>query len=103
MPHALESARELNGRRRRKVVRLVAVASLVSVGLVTSAAGSTSAGGVPAHDHFQVTANGSVVQIGPHVCDNPDVLHAAFHNFHANVHQGAPTGTGGMAIQVVFC
>jgi hypothetical protein len=103
MPHASGSAHELNGRRRRKFVRLVAVASLASVGFAAIAAGSTSAGRVPPHDHFQVTANGSVVQIGPHVCDHPDVLHEAFHNFHANVHQGAPTGTGGVAIQVVFC
>jgi hypothetical protein len=103
MPYASGSVHELDRRRRRKFVRLTAVASLASVGLVTGAAGSTKADGVPAHDHFQVTSNGSVVQIGPHVCDHPDELHEAFHNFHSHVHTGAPTGTGGMTIQVVFC
>jgi hypothetical protein len=103
MPHTSGSTHELNGRQRRKFVRLAAVASLASVGLVSAAASSTKADGVPAHDHFQVLANGSVIQIGPHVCDHPDELHAAFHNFHSHVHTGEPTSTGGMTIQVVFC
>jgi hypothetical protein len=81
----------------------MAVASLAVVVPVSAGAGSTKADGVPAHDHFQVTSSGRVVQIGPHVCDHPDELHAAFHNFHSHVHTGAPTGTGGLTIQIVFC
>jgi len=82
---------------------VAAVASLASAALAASVAGSTNAEGVPAHDHFQITANGSRVQIGPHVCDHPDELHAAFHEFHSHVHTGAPTKVGGITIQVEFC
>jgi hypothetical protein len=102
MPHTSGSTDQLTRRRRRTYLRLATVASLAAVGLVASA-GSTGADGVPSHDHFQVLANGSRIQIGPHVCDHPGELHEAFHNFHDHVHQGAPRLIGGMTIEVVFC
>jgi hypothetical protein len=103
MPHTSTSPGQLAGRRRRTFLRLAAVASLATVGLVASAAGPTGADGVPSHDHFQVLANGTRIQIGPHVCDHPEELHEAFHDFHDHVHQGAPRLIGGMTIEVVFC
>ena len=103
MPHKPDSAHQLNGRGRRKWLRLAAVASLASAGLAAGVAGSSSADGVPAHDHFQILADGSRIQIGPHVCDHPDELHSAFHQFHSHVHQGAPRTIGGITIAVEFC
>lgn len=51
------------------------------------------------HDHFlTVPGNGSVVQVGPRVCELPH-LHWAFHKFHTNVHVGQPP----TAISPVFC
>lgn len=72
----------------------------VAFGLV---AGSAHATGVPTHDHFlNVPGNDSVVQVGPPVCDNPD-LHDAFHNFHANVHTGSPKTEGGLVLFATLC
>jgi hypothetical protein len=103
MLQALGSAQRINRRRRAVLVRLFAVASVTSVGVLASAAGSASADGVPNHDHFLTTPSGDVVQVGPPVCEHPDVLHEAFHNFHDNVHTGAPTSTGAVAISRVLC
>jgi hypothetical protein len=102
MRHTSGSSGALGSQRRQTFIRLGVVASLATVGLVASA-GSTGADGVPAHDHFLVTPSGSVVQIGPHVCDHPDELHEPFHNFHAHVHTGSPTKVGGLTIRVEFC
>ena len=46
---------------------------------------------IPAHRHYVRTPNGDLVQVGPRLCDNPD-LQQAFNEFHANLHtvvQGA--------------
>lgn len=40
---------------------------------------------VPAHRHFVKQANGAMVEVGPRLCDNPD-LQDAFNQFHANIH-----------------
>jgi hypothetical protein len=86
------------------VRRFFAVVSVASIGVLAGAAGTASATGVPSHDHFLTTpGSGNVVQIGPHVCEQPDVLHDAFHNFHENVHTGAPTGTAGLTISRTLC
>jgi len=63
--------------------------------------------GAPAHGHAQprhhehfmtVPGNGMEVQVGPHVCELPQ-LGRAFHEFHSNVHIGQP----GHAMRVEFC
>ena len=38
---------------------------------------------VPAHRHFVKQANGALVEVGPRLCDNPDLQHAFNH---ANIH-----------------
>lgn len=45
---------------------------------------------VPAHRHFIVTPNGNVVEVGPDVCDDPN-LQDAFNQFHYNVHHNFGT------------
>ncbi len=78
-------------------------ALLCGAAVVGVSAGSSSADGVKRHDHFLQKPNGDLVQVGPHVCDNPN-LHEAFHNFHRHVHTGSPTSTGAVTImRSVFC
>jgi hypothetical protein len=50
-------------------------------------------GNIPAHRHFIRTANGDFQQIGPDVCDNPN-LQKAFNQFHNNIHVVSATGIG---------
>ena len=48
---------------------------------------------IPKHRHYIATPTGSLVEVGPNVCDNPD-LQRAFNQFHNNVHAVSPTGIG---------
>jgi len=48
---------------------------------------------VPRHRHFVRTADGSLVEVGPRVCDNPS-LQSAFNQFHNNVHMVTAAGIG---------
>ena len=43
---------------------------------------------VPKHRHFIMTPNGDLAQIGPDICEDPD-LQEAFNQFHYNVHRSA--------------
>ncbi|QNN64274.1 hypothetical protein H9L12_07875 [Sphingomonas rhizophila] len=40
------------------------------------------------HQHYVLTPNGSRVEVGPNICDHPD-LQYAFNQFHYNVHHSA--------------
>jgi hypothetical protein len=76
----------------------------ISIGVLAATAAPAFAGGVPNHNHFLTTpGSGGVVQVGPPVCENPEVLHRAFHNFHDNVHTGAPAAVGDLAVSRVLC
>lgn len=44
---------------------------------------------VEPHNHWLTTGSGSVVHVGPKVCDNP-AIYDAWLNFHLNVHVGVP-------------
>jgi hypothetical protein len=46
---------------------------------------------VPPHRHFIANAAGEMVEVGPVVCDNPN-LQAAFNQFHNNLHISAGQG-----------
>ena len=84
--------------------RFFAAALLAVVGALVGTTATVHAGGVPNHNHFLTTPGSeNVVQIGPHVCDNPEVLHDAFHKFHSNVHTGAPKTVGGLSVSAVLC
>lgn len=79
------------------------MALLCSAAVVGVSAGSSTADSVRRHDHYLVQADGTEIQVGPRVCDNPN-LHEAFHNFHSHVHTGSPTSTGGLTIiRSAFC
>ena len=84
--------------------RVFAILFVAVLGVLGGSVATAHADGVPNHDHFLTTpGQGNVVQVGPHVCDNPEVLHDAFHNFHENVHTGSPTGVGGLVINRTLC
>ncbi len=40
---------------------------------------------IPPHRHFVRTPSGTLVEVGPRVCDDPS-LQDAFNQFHSNVH-----------------
>jgi hypothetical protein len=48
---------------------------------------------VPAHRHWIQTPTGEYVEVGPNVCDNPN-LQRAFNQFHNNVHRVTGSGIG---------
>ena len=51
---------------------------------------------IPRHRHFVQTTSGTLVEVGPRVCDDPS-LQDAFNQFHSNVHHAlspiSPPGT----------
>jgi hypothetical protein len=71
------------------------MASLVLVGLVAFSAATAAAdpnlANVPAHRHFITLSSGERIEVGPRVCDNPD-LQKAFNQFHNNLHVSAGWG-----------
>jgi hypothetical protein len=67
----------------------------VLVGLVMFSAATAAAdpdlSNVPAHRHYITLGGGERIQIGPRVCDNPN-LQNAFNQFHNNLHVSAGHG-----------
>jgi hypothetical protein len=51
---------------------------------------------VPPHRHFVETPTGELVEVGPQVCDNPN-LQRAFDQFHNNVHRATGSSIGPVA------
>jgi hypothetical protein len=74
------------------------LASILLVGLVGFSAVTATADpnltDVPAHRHWIQLESGVTIQVGPSVCDNPN-LQQAFNQFHNNLH--FPTGGHGPA------
>ena len=70
---------------------LLAVATV----LVTAAIGLADPGlsNVPPHRHWISTPAGSLVEVGPRVCDKPS-LQNAFNQFHNNIHSVTSSGIG---------
>jgi hypothetical protein len=73
---------------------LIAIAAV----LMTAAIGLADPGltDVPAHRHWVSTPAGELVEVGPRVCDNPNVQEA-FNQFHNNLHALTPSGIGPVA------
>jgi len=69
---------------------LSAVLVLLSAAVTSSA--DPGLGTVPPHRHWIATSSG-MVQVGPRVCDNPN-LQSAFNQFHNNIHVAGPTSIG---------
>jgi hypothetical protein len=71
------------------------LASILLVGLVgftaATAAADPNLNNVPPHRHYITMGGGEMVEVGPLVCDNPD-LQGAFNQFHNNLHVSAGFG-----------
>jgi hypothetical protein len=84
----------------RRMILAFASVLLLQLGVM---AGSARAQVLP-HDHFlTVPGTGEEVQVAPPRCDLGEKLDRAFLEFHANVHTGEPTDTGGLTITPDFC
>jgi type 1 fimbria pilin len=69
-------------------MRRFILVALVASGFAAFGAVPASADHVPPHQHFVVTANGTLIPVGPDACTfGPS---QAFDNFHFNVHLGTP-------------
>jgi hypothetical protein len=72
------------------------LAGILLVGLVGFSALTATAdpnlNDVPAHRHWISLENGMKIQVGPSVCDNPN-LQQAFNQFHNNLHVSAGHGS----------
>jgi hypothetical protein len=68
-------------------MRKLLLIAITALAFAFSAAPTLAA--VPPHDHWLTTGSGSVVHVGPKVCDNP-AIYDAWLNFHTNVHVGVP-------------
>jgi hypothetical protein len=64
---------------------LVLVVLTGMLGIAGVAIADPGLSNVPAHRHFVKTPDGQMVQVGPRLCDNPNLQHA-FNEFHANIH-----------------
>ncbi len=73
---------------RRGFVSL-ALGSTVMLAAATPALADRAGPDVPPHRHFIVKPTGEWVEVGPRVCDNPQ-LQEGFNQFHHNVHLGTP-------------
>ena len=80
---------------KRRVVlagTVAAAAGVMTLGLATAASGGPPAGTVPAHQHYVITATGTLVPVGPNACENGKSIQ--FDNFHNNIHRGQPFANG---------
>lgn len=73
----------------RNLIRL-ALAGAIAASLtgVAGLSAAQPAGNVPPHHHY-VNVDGTLVEVGPAVCEMPSLQHA-FNQFHANIHVVTP-------------
>ena len=65
--------------------RLLLISLAVMLGTTAIALAAPGSSDVPPHRHFVQKPDGTLVQVGPRVCDRP-ALQPAFNRFHTNVH-----------------
>lgn len=70
--------------RKRVVLALVLCITTVLFAATTSLA-DPNLTNIPRHRHWVQTPAGNLVQVGPRLCDNPN-LQNAFNQFHNNIH-----------------
>jgi hypothetical protein len=71
------------------LVLLLGIGLLLTAGIALA---DPNVPNIPPHRHFIQTPEGSLVQIGPRVCDDPS-LQQAFNQFHINVHASSTSPT----------
>jgi len=76
---------------KRVIIGCLSFALLVGFGATSAVADSNLTNVVPKHRHFIVSDTGEMVQVGPVVCDSPN-LQNAFNQFHNNLHISAGQG-----------
>src|SRR5688572_28780857 len=80
-------------------IAVLAALALASIGILMFA-GPTLADppgmlpDAPDHRHFIRAAEGTLIPVGPQICDNPD-LQQAFNEYHFNIHHSVLPGPGG--------
>jgi hypothetical protein len=86
----------------RKLLIPAAAAGALLIGTTLTTLAGPKQPDVPAHRHFIQHADGTLVEVGPRLCDNPK-LQNAFNNFHYNVHvpSGAPGLHNGRGSEIV--
>ena len=76
----------------RLAVGIVASLATILIAVATSQA-DPNLTNVPKHRHFIRTESGSLVEVGPRVCDDPN-LQRAFDQFHNNIHVATGSSIG---------
>ena len=79
----------------RLAVGLLASVAAVLITVATSRA-DPNLSNIPKHRHYVKQPDGTLVEVGPRLCDNPQVQRA-FNQFHNNIHAVSPTGIGPVA------
>jgi hypothetical protein len=77
--------------KKRLAVGIVSGMAGVLIAVATSQA-DPKLPNVPAHRHY-VETPGGLVEVGPRVCDNPN-LQRAFNQFHNNIHAASGSAIG---------
>lgn len=77
----------------RRLLVVTVAGTIGAAGLAIADPGVTN---VPAHRHFLKDTDGSLVAVGPDLCDNPHVQ-MAFNQYHDN-HHVAPAGSPGPTV-----
>ena len=76
----------------RVVISVVVALAAVLIGAAAGTA-DPDLGNVPKHRHWISSPSGELVQVGPRVCDNPN-LQNAFNQFHNNIHAASGSSIG---------
>ena len=80
---------------RKLLVALSLGLALLSLVAVSSATADPNLPDITRHHHYVVQPDGTWVEVGPRVCENP-ALQPAFNQFHYNIHHALPLeGTNG--------
>ena len=81
-----------------KVKLAIGIVAAIGAILITTrdSEADPNLGNVGAHRHFVKTPDGTLVEIGPRICDNPN-LQKAFNQFHNNIHVASTGGIGPVA------
>jgi len=79
----------------RLVVGLTASVAAVLITVATSRA-DPKLPNIPKHRHYVKQTDGTLVEVGPRLCDNPQVQRA-FNEFHNNIHMVTADGIGPVA------